>query len=214
MGFRIHIRPKTRAQLAAIANPESANQPEALPWVLYDTVAWTTASTTSGTYFGTVQSDKTLGNMEGPGQLPDPQYFEIAYWGCDFLDPVLTAAAPAATTGPIIDIGNFLFGGRATWTFNISNKRVGPFPLTFMHASGGPTGFGYTISGTTNRVEYGNNGVFDGGFCVECLTESIFTQAGSWEELRKKVKMQSLPVTPTARMKRPRDLSGADRRLP
>jgi len=167
MGFRIHIRPKTRAQLAAIANPESANQPEALPWVLYDTVAWTTASTTSGTYFGTVQSDKTLGNMEGPGQLPDPQYFEIAYWGCDFLDPVLTAAAPAATTGPIIDIGNFLFGGRATWTFNISNKRVGPFPLTFMHASGGPTGFGYTISGTTNRVEYGNNGVFDGGFCVE-----------------------------------------------
>lgn len=167
MGFKIHIRPKARAQLAMLANPESANQPEALPWILYDTVAWTTAATTSGTYFGSVQSDKTLGNMEGPGQLPDPQYFEISYWGCDFLEPALTAAAPAATTGPIIDIVSFLFTGRATWTFNISNKRVGPFPLSFMHQSGGATGGGYTISGTTNRVEYGNNGIFDGGFCVD-----------------------------------------------
>ncbi len=25
----------------------------------------------------------------------------------------------------------------------------------------------------------------DGGYCVECLTENIFTQADTWEELRK-----------------------------
>jgi hypothetical protein len=24
----------------------------------------------------------------------------------------------------------------------------------------------------------------DGGYCAECLTESIFTQADSWDELR------------------------------
>lgn len=28
----------------------------------------------------------------------------------------------------------------------------------------------------------------DGGFVAECLTEAIFTQADTWEELRKNVK--------------------------
>jgi len=28
----------------------------------------------------------------------------------------------------------------------------------------------------------------DGGFCAECLTESIFTEADSWDELRASVK--------------------------
>jgi len=28
----------------------------------------------------------------------------------------------------------------------------------------------------------------DGGFCAECLTESIFTEADTWEELRANVK--------------------------
>ncbi len=27
----------------------------------------------------------------------------------------------------------------------------------------------------------------DGGYCAECLTEAIFTQAGSWNELRRNV---------------------------
>ena len=27
----------------------------------------------------------------------------------------------------------------------------------------------------------------DGGFCAECLTESIFTEADTWDELRKNV---------------------------
>ena len=28
----------------------------------------------------------------------------------------------------------------------------------------------------------------DGGFCAECLTESIFTQGDNWDELRANVK--------------------------
>lgn len=28
----------------------------------------------------------------------------------------------------------------------------------------------------------------DGGFCAECLTESIFTQADTWDELRANVR--------------------------
>ena len=27
----------------------------------------------------------------------------------------------------------------------------------------------------------------DGGYCAECLTESIFTEADTWEDLRKNV---------------------------
>jgi len=27
----------------------------------------------------------------------------------------------------------------------------------------------------------------DGGFCAECLTENIFTEADNWDELRKSV---------------------------
>jgi predicted RNase H-like HicB family nuclease len=27
----------------------------------------------------------------------------------------------------------------------------------------------------------------DGGFCVECLTENIFTQGDTWEDLRRNV---------------------------
>lgn len=27
----------------------------------------------------------------------------------------------------------------------------------------------------------------DGGYCAECLTENIFTQAGTWDDLREQV---------------------------
>jgi hypothetical protein len=162
---RMRVVARTRGALARDASPQNAQQPEALPWVLFDTQAWTTAVTTTQTYFTTVQNDKTLGNMEGPGQLPDPQYFEIHYIGLDFLlTPNFLAAA--AATGPANDIAAFLFAQRGIWTFNVSNKRVGPFPLSFLHGSGGPTGYASTNSATTGKFEVANNGVFDGGYCV------------------------------------------------
>ena len=162
---RMRVVARTRPALARAANPQSAKEPEALPWVLFDTQAWTTAVTTTQTYFTAVQNDKTLGNMEGPGQLPDPQYFEVHYIGCDFLLPEQFLVA-AAATGPITDILQFLFTQRGIFTFNISNKRVGPFPLSFLHASGGATGYLTTNSATVGKLEYANNGIFDGGFCV------------------------------------------------
>jgi len=162
---RMRVVARTRPALARAANPQSAKEPEALPWVLFDTQAWTTAVTTTQTYFTAVQNDKTLGNMEGPGQLPDPQYFEVHYIGCDFLLPEQFLIA-AAATGPITDILQFLFTQRGIFTFNISNKRVGPFPLSFLHASGGATGYLTTNSATVGKLEYANNGIFDGGFCV------------------------------------------------
>lgn len=165
MGFRFPVQPKTRQTLAMLANPELANQPEALPWVLYDTQAFTTAVTVSQNYFLTQPGDRTLGNMEGPGQLPDPQFFEIWFWGVDFLiNPAVVAAATAV--GPLTDISQFLWAQRFIWTFTISNKNIGPFPLSFFHASGGPTGFMAATYAAPVKMEYANNGVFDGGYGV------------------------------------------------
>jgi predicted RNase H-like HicB family nuclease len=35
-----------------------------------------------------------------------------------------------------------------------------------------------------NEIVFEVNQEADGGFCAECLTESIFTQADTWDELR------------------------------
>lgn len=38
-----------------------------------------------------------------------------------------------------------------------------------------------------NELVFEVTGESDGGFCAECLTENIFTQADSWEDLRRNV---------------------------
>ena len=163
---RMRVVARTRPALARSAQPTSAREPEALPWVLFDTQPFTSTTTSTATYWQAVQNDKTLGNMEGPGQLPDPQYFEVHYIGLDFL---LTpnSVASVAVAGPLNDIAQFLFGQRGVWTFSISNKRIGPFPLSFLHGSGGPTGYlAITNAAAAQKNEFANNGIFDGGFCV------------------------------------------------
>jgi len=158
----------TAGQLQNAANPQSAGQPEAMPWFLYDSQTYTSGTTTSQTFFQTVQTDKTLGNMESAGQLPDPQYFIVHYVTCDILSsPVASAAGTAADAGPLNDIDLLLKAGRATFTFQMSNKNYGPFPLTLCHATGGATGI---IAGTETApkmIAQGNNGIVgSGGFPV------------------------------------------------
>ena len=41
---------------------------------------------------------------------------------------------------------------------------------------------------TVNEIIFEVTQDADGGFCAVCLTESIFTQAGTWAELRTNVK--------------------------
>ena len=42
--------------------------------------------------------------------------------------------------------------------------------------------------GVVNEIVFEITQESDGGFCAECLTESIFTQGGTWNELRMNVK--------------------------
>lgn len=153
----------TSGELAAAANPASAGQPEAIPWFLYDTQNYVDNSTTRLQFFQTVQTDRTLGNMEAAGQLPDPQYFIIHYVTCDILRVPTTAAG--GQDGAINDLELLLKSGRAIWTFNMSNKSYGPFPLTLCHSTGGTTGQGWGTFTAEESIQYANNGIpGSGGF--------------------------------------------------
>ena len=168
--MKFKVVPKTKQQLIRLANPEQANQPEVLPWVLYDTQTFTDASTTSLTFFASTNNNKSLSNMESAGQIPDPQFFEVYYFGLDIMRQVTTTAG--GVPGAIDDIQLLLWGDAGDgsdsgrWTFNISNKRFGPFPISFLHASGGATGFGWGTFTAEESLQFANNGIFDGGFYV------------------------------------------------
>lgn len=150
-------------QLAAAANPQLANQPEAIPWILYDTQTYTDNSTTTLSFFSATNTDKTLSNMESSGQLPDPQYMVIHFVTCDFLGTPTTAAGGVA--GVLNDTELLLKGGRGTFTFTMSNKNYGPFPLMACHSLGGATGVGYGTFTAEESIQQANVGIpGSGGF--------------------------------------------------
>lgn len=163
--------PQTRADLQAEANPSYAYEPECMPWALYDTQNITNGLATSLNFFTAANADKTLSNMEGPGQLPNPQYFVVHYVACDLLQiPVYTAAASEPNQA-IGNLDNILKTVRTTFTFFMSNKNYGPYPLAMTAATGGETGFGYGYGaaalGNGNSLGVVNNGVpGSGGFPV------------------------------------------------
>lgn len=160
--------PMSRDELDASANPMFASQPEVVPWQLYDTQAITTAVNNPAVFFQTIVGDKTLSNMEGPGQLPDPQYLVVHYVAADFLVPPQSTAVTATANNAAVDnVENILKTVRATFEFNMSNKRYGPFSLTMCHATGGGTGALYGVGTLAAAVSGGmvNNGIpGSGGF--------------------------------------------------
>lgn len=166
--MRIKVVPKTKEQLRALANPATANQPEALPWVLYSTKLYTSATTLTLSFFDKAEGgDLSLTNMEAPSSITDPKWFEIHYIGADILQDTSTAAAVGGL-GTYDDVAKLTLVGRPYWQIAISDKVFGPFPFSFLHGSGGPTGIGYgwgTIA-AGESVQGAVNGIFDGGFHV------------------------------------------------
>lgn len=168
--FRLQWKPALRkSQLDALVNPTSAQQPEVVPWFLFDTqsVSQTQAAGSTVTFFQNTNNDPTMSNMEGSGQLPDPQYFVVDLVTCDIqITPTATALA-SFPAGVWDDIDQILKKSRAIFTITVSNKSYGSFPLTLAHSTGGVTGFGagFGADATGQLVEYGNNGIpGSGGF--------------------------------------------------
>lgn len=153
----------SRAELDQLSNPAQLGQAEVIPWQLYDTQSLATATSGPLVYFQAINSDKTLSNMEGPGQLPEPQYLVVHYVACDILQPPVSTAADggAVPNAAVANIENILKATRASFTFNMSNKRYGPFSLTMAHATGGFTGngYGYGTAAAGQSTVWGNNGV-------------------------------------------------------
>lgn len=162
---------KTYNQLAAQAVPQTADQPEVVPAVFYDTQTFTSASTTLLTFFQTGNSDVSLSNMPQGGTLPQPQYFEIHRLFLEILGrpTVSGAAATIPAAGLIDDINQLILTGRGYSIFSMSSKSFPAIPLSYLGAPGGvqDTAFGVlsgTTAGSASQVkEYGhpaNNGGF------------------------------------------------------
>lgn len=141
----------TLAQLKNKAEPQvvAGGQSEAIAWTFYDTATYVDNVTTELPFFTVARANRNATNLNTPGQLPEPQYFQIMWFGCSIL------TTPAATAW--LDVQALLQGGAngpPTWTFVLADKRYGPFPLMDLHASGGITGFG-----TQTTEAYANSGV-------------------------------------------------------
>lgn len=164
---RFQITNYDATQLAQMITPQSGTDLEALPWILFytDTTSFASAATSvQSVFFQTVQSDKTISNIEAPGQLPIPQVLEVAGNTCDIL--ATPSANASNTAGALSDIANILKTVRSTFVFLLSNKSYGIFPLTCAHATGGEIGYMASTVATSN-AQYANNGIFDGGWWVD-----------------------------------------------
>lgn len=140
--LRITVRPLTQQQLAGSSTPTYAGQGECIPWVYFDSISYAAAGTAGPlAFFQSVQSDKTLGNIDQGGQLPAGYYFQINSYQLDWFGLPSNQTAAAATTAPV-GSGNDLFilfyTARALFQFVISSKLYVQVPATYLHASGGP----------------------------------------------------------------------------
>lgn len=161
------IKPYSLQTLQGITTPAAiiGGNMEAYPKVLYDTQTYVAAgSATLLSFFSTTNADLSLSNMEGPGQLPDPKFFNIFQIQCHVILPESDAAAPTAWR----DLQSIVDTRRPRFRLTIQDKPYGDIPLINMPSPGGLHGFGYS-DGTGAGVvshEYANNGAPTGGWWV------------------------------------------------
>lgn len=112
---------------------------EVIQDVLYDSLVYTSASTTSLLFFAesfaTVKRDIT--NMSQPGMLPNPESFLVqaprifVKW-----TPTSSSGATVLTASVANDLA--LLFNTAICTLKFGNKQYGPFPAWMFSAGGGP----------------------------------------------------------------------------
>ncbi len=160
----INAVPKSAAELLKAAYPERTNEPEAIPYIFYDTQTILAANTaTVFSFFTTVQSDDTLGNIEQANTLPDPQFFEIVGFHFDVLT---LPSANAAAAGTIDDIAEMLNTRRGTFVFTMNQKGYTKIPLAALHSLGGISALASGTQAAGTSLSYAQNYAPDGGFYV------------------------------------------------
>lgn len=154
MGFGTRFKVATRGQLRQMSTPPSGASPEAIWHQFYDTQNYLTAATTTLTFFAAANPNLNLSNMETGGQLSDPQWLSIWDVTCDFITQNTSDAG--AILGELNDLSLLLKVGLPTWTLTISDKNYGPYSLSVLHGTGGPSG---NVDAGTLAVgaQYANN---------------------------------------------------------
>lgn len=152
----------TPERLREASEATDAQQGESVPWIIYDSQTYTSGTTTTLTFFGAAQADRTLSNMPNGGIFPAKQFFEIYNLGLDVLADATTAAG--GETGAVDDINKLMLVGRPHFTFDLSQKIMGQFPLSFLHTSGGFNGIGYGTFTAEESIQAANNSFPDGGW--------------------------------------------------
>lgn len=169
--LRIDARAKTRSELDLATNPTNARQPESIPYVYFDTQSYPAAGQGGPlTFFASTQTDKSLGNLEQAGTIPDPYYFEIVAFNLDFLAlPLIqtAGAAASAATGVGNDLSLIFNSARAFFTFTLAGKEYLRVPATYLHCSGGPITFNAGAFTATTQLQFTNNSFPDGGFYID-----------------------------------------------
>lgn len=156
MSFGSSFRALNRAQIQEAATPPSGRSQEAIWHTVYDTQTYVSAATTGLTFFQNTNNDKTLSNMEAAAQFPSPQSFQIHNITVDIITTAGVSTS-ASNVGSLNDAWALLLGGRPIWTLTISSKAYGPYPLTFLHASGGPMGQLQSAIATPGSLQLGVN---------------------------------------------------------
>lgn len=159
------IVPRTQREIARRGSAVGANWSEVVWWQYFDSQAYVSGTTTKQTFFAAPSADRTLSNLEQPGQIPAPGQFEIYNIMFDVRStlPVTlqTVAGPLTTAGVLNDLALLISGlnERPTWTFFLSGKEYGPFTLLTLGGSGGVTGFGYgsSIATSSGQIQYARN---------------------------------------------------------
>lgn len=155
--FGAKFRAMPRAALQAAATPPSGRSQESIWHAVYDTQTYVDNTTTRLTFFSATNADKTLSNLEAAGQFPSPQTFQIYSINADWFTAAPVSTGAGGVTGDLDDLARLMLTGRPTWTLNISNKAYGPYPMTLLHATGGPTGFGWGTFTAEESIQYARN---------------------------------------------------------
>ncbi len=160
--MRYPVRARATNTLQAMATPTTQGGAlEAVSWKYFDTQSIVSTTTVSLNFFNTVQSDKTLGNIEQASTIQSPNFFELYSIRCDF-QPTVSGSA-TETAGVLNDIAQILNVQRATYQLTVNSKSYGIVPLTCAHSTGGPVGFSQGTPGTNHMVSFANNSVPDDG---------------------------------------------------
>jgi hypothetical protein len=168
MILTLHYRPKPYVELVALSRPQRADQPEALPWVMFDTNSYAAAGQASVVLYSSTPAsltDLTLSNLPN-GTLETFQFFELHREFLSILAP-LSLTTTAVVTGAANDVDILHKAARGVRTFTIGQKSYGPVPIDFTGRPGGVT-FAATAEGSEtaparNFFQSGET-VMNGGF--------------------------------------------------